>query len=115
MNRKHTSEVSCHLFVQAVELLPVFESGGMWHGPVAGAGHHGGHGRRRRGCRATRQAVNVDIQRNKLVSKTVEKNVDCFLTSAHFCAFYLLDPRSSSDEALFIPAGAPEASPRGEE
>lgn len=65
MYRKHTSEVSCHLFVQAVELLPVFESGGMWHGPVAGAGHHGGHDRRR-GCRATRQAVNMDIQINKL-------------------------------------------------
>lgn len=47
---------------------------------------------------------------HKLVSKTVEKNVDCF-----FSAFYLLDPRSSSDEALFIPAGAPEESPRGEE
>lgn len=114
MYRKHTSEVSCHLFVQAVELLPVFEPGGMWHGPVAGAAHHGGHDRRGRGCRATRQAANADIQINKLVRK-VEKNAECFLKSTQFCVFYLLDPRSSSDEALFIPAGAPEASPRGEE
>lgn len=83
MYRKHTSEVSCHLFVQAVELLSVFESGGMWHGPVAGAAHHGGHDRRRRGCRATRQAVNTDIQINKLVSETVEKKKCRLLFKVH--------------------------------
>lgn len=66
--RNHTSEISCHLFVQAVELLPVFESGGVWHGPVAGTSHHGGHQRRRRGGRARRQTANVDIPVNKPVT-----------------------------------------------
>lgn len=40
-----TTEVSCHLFIQAVELLSVFESGGMWHSPVAGNCSNGGHHR----------------------------------------------------------------------
>lgn len=36
-------------------------------------------------------------------------------TSTFLCVFYLLDPRSSSDEALFIPAGEEESPPNGEE
>lgn len=40
-----TSKVSSHLLVQAVELLSVFESGGMWHSPVTGSSKHGGHHR----------------------------------------------------------------------
>lgn len=68
MDRNPTSEISCHLFVQAVELLPVFEPGGVWHGPVAGTSHHGRHQRRRRGGRARRQTVKVDIPVNKLVT-----------------------------------------------
>lgn len=53
----HTSEVSNHLFIQAVELLSVFESGGMWHRPVAGTRNQGGHHRGGRGSRAKRQTA----------------------------------------------------------
>lgn len=55
MHRDHTSEVSNHLFIQAVELLPVLESGAVRHSPVTGTGNHGGHHRGRWGSRAKRQ------------------------------------------------------------
>lgn len=54
----HTSEVSSHLFVQAVELLPVLQSGSMWHGPVTWNSSHGGHPRR--GSRPERQTVFIE-------------------------------------------------------
>lgn len=54
-----TSEVSSHQFIQAVELLPVFESGGMWHGPVTGTSDHWRHHRGGRGSGAGRQTVTM--------------------------------------------------------
>lgn len=133
----HTSEVSSHLFIQAVELLSVFESGGMWHGPVAGTSNHGGHHRGGRGSGAERQtscdtkiqAEHTTLQEDQCVfalQKRLDKINEALtvqkgeLLSASkfqyvFLCVYLLDPRSSSDEALFIPAGALGESPSGEE
>lgn len=46
MHTSHTSEVSSHVFIQAVELLSVFKSGGMWHKPITVTSDDGGHCRR---------------------------------------------------------------------
>lgn len=53
--------------------------------------------------------ANTDIPMNRFVT------ADLLDLDFNNCVFYLLDPRSSSDEALFIAAGTPEASPSEEE
>lgn len=76
-HRHHTSEVSSHLFIQAVELLSVFESGGMWHSPVAGSSTHGGHHRGGWGSGAERQSVAT--QKYKLNKRSFNNQPVCFL------------------------------------